>query len=144
MEMMEMEENQSPQDAPRLFISPDQERSLLDLIKSELARSDAAWFASAFYSPGITNLLIYRLSILMFHIKPLRVRLEDVGPPCNHFIKSINEKYNMKKQISNVTIEELKRYSWPGNVRELKNVVKRMAILSSENNITAEDVRSII
>jgi hypothetical protein len=51
MKMTVMEEKQSHQDAPRLFISPDQERSLLELIKSELARSDAAWFASAFYSP---------------------------------------------------------------------------------------------
>lgn len=46
------------QNTPRLFISPDQEHSLPGLIKSELARSNAAWFVSAFYSPGITNLLI--------------------------------------------------------------------------------------
>jgi len=103
-------------------------RDLIKLMKQNLFRED----------------LYYRLSILMFHIKPLRERLEDIGPLCNHFTKSINDKYSMKKQISNDAIEVLKRYSWPGNVRELKNVVKRMAILSSENNITAKDVRSII
>jgi len=34
----------------------------------------------------------------------------------------------------------LERYSWPGNVRELRNVVERMAILSTGDRITADAI----
>ena len=34
----------------------------------------------------------------------------------------------------------LERYHWPGNVRELRNVVERMAILSTSDRITAESI----
>ena len=41
----------------------------------------------------------------------------------------------------------LHRYTWPGNIRELRNVVERMAILTTGDRITAEaiplEVRSI-
>jgi len=46
------------QDDPALIFSPVQKNRLVSLIKSELARSEKAWIASAFYSPGITNLLV--------------------------------------------------------------------------------------
>jgi len=45
-------------ETPTILFSPSRENRLIDLINSELSRSDAAWIASAFYSPGITNLLI--------------------------------------------------------------------------------------
>ena len=45
-------------DTPALFAMPGHANRMIDLIKSELERSDKAWIASAFYSPGITNLLI--------------------------------------------------------------------------------------
>ena len=34
----------------------------------------------------------------------------------------------------------LHRYTWPGNVRELRNLVERMAILTTGDRITAEAV----
>lgn len=88
--------------------------------------------------------LYYRLSIVPFHIKPLRERPEDIWPLCDHFIKKINDKYNLKKKFSGEALEILKSYKWPGNVRELKNMVERLAILSSENSITAEDVKPVL
>jgi superfamily II DNA or RNA helicase/HKD family nuclease len=77
--MTGIEDMQEFQDVPRLFISPDQERSLLGLIKSELARSDAAWFASAFYSPGVTNLLIADFERFVEKGGTLRILLSTMG-----------------------------------------------------------------
>jgi len=77
--MTGIEDKREFQDAPRLFISPDQERSLLGLIKSELARSDAAWFASAFYSPGVTNLLIADFERFVEKGGTLRILLSTMG-----------------------------------------------------------------
>jgi len=45
-------------DIPAFFMAPDHADRLIYLIRSELERSDRAWIASAFYSPGVTNLLI--------------------------------------------------------------------------------------
>ena len=45
-------------DLPAFLITPGNADRLIYLIRSELERSDRAWIASAFYSPGITNLLI--------------------------------------------------------------------------------------
>ena len=45
-------------DIPALLITPGHATHMIHLIKSELERSDRAWIASAFYSPGITNLLV--------------------------------------------------------------------------------------
>jgi len=77
--MTGIEENREFQDAPRLFVSPDQERSLLGLIKSELGRSDAAWFASAFYSPGVTNLLMADFERFVEKGGTLRILLSTMG-----------------------------------------------------------------
>ncbi|QTA89685.1 DEAD/DEAH box helicase family protein [Desulfonema magnum] len=46
------------QDHPAMIFSPAQKNKMVSLIKSELAQSEKAWIASAFYSPGITNLLV--------------------------------------------------------------------------------------
>jgi superfamily II DNA or RNA helicase/HKD family nuclease len=45
-------------DIPSFLFTPDHADQLVYLIRSELERSDRAWIASAFYSPGVTNLLI--------------------------------------------------------------------------------------
>jgi len=45
-------------DIPSFLFTPGQADRLVCLIRSELERSDRAWIASAFYSPGVTNLLI--------------------------------------------------------------------------------------
>jgi len=45
-------------DIPMFLMAPDHADRLIYLIRSELERSDRAWIASAFYSPGVTNLLI--------------------------------------------------------------------------------------
>ena len=41
-------------------------------------------------------------------------------------------------------IAELRRYAWPGNVRELRNIVERLVLLSSEDSVTAADVRLVL
>ncbi|WP_158675355.1 hypothetical protein [Thiohalobacter thiocyanaticus] len=38
----------------------------------------------------------------------------------------------------------LRNYSWPGNVRELKNLVQRLLILGSGEEITLDEVESAL
>ena len=44
------------------------------------------------------------------------------------------------KTISDETYEILESYSWPGNARELRNIVERMAILTSSDQLTPDSV----
>lgn len=87
--------------------------------------------------------LYYRLSVVPLHVKPLRERLVDILPLCNHFIKAINTKYNKNKEISKPALEILMSHTWPGNVRELKNIVERLTALSNGNLITPDDVKTV-
>ncbi|TGV81305.1 nitrogen regulation protein NR(I), partial [Mesorhizobium sp. M00.F.Ca.ET.149.01.1.1] len=46
------------------------------------------------------------------------------------------------KRISSGGIELMKRYPWPGNVRELENLVRRLAALYSQDEISSEIIES--
>ena len=80
--------------------------------------------------------LYYRLFVVPIHIPPLRQRIEDIAPMANYFIKMFNEQYKMNKVICDDAIKELEAYYWPGNVRELRNVIERMAVSGSGDQIT--------
>ena len=69
--------------------------------------------------------LYYRLSVIPFHIPPLRERMEDLELLIQYFI----QKYNLifGKHIKGYTCEALTKmheYPWPGNVRELENAIE--------------------
>jgi two-component system nitrogen regulation response regulator NtrX len=41
-------------------------------------------------------------------------------------------------------MEFLKQYPWPGNIRELKNIIERVVIMISSEDINAEDIQKNI
>ena len=74
-------------------------------------------------------------------LPPLRDRLDDIHILAEHFAKQIAAQNGWKvRAFSAAAIEELKRYAWPGNVRELRNVIERLLLLATGDEITAEDV----
>ena len=75
--------------------------------------------------------LLYRLQVLELHIPPLRDRLEDVAPLCQHFLqKFAKENGRSKLALSDQALKILHSYCWPGNVRELENVMERAVVLA--------------
>lgn len=72
--------------------------------------------------------LYYRLNVVTISIPPLRDRKEDIIPLVNHFLSSVNQKYQTKKSIYSDTIDSFESYAWPGNVRELENLVENLVI----------------
>jgi len=88
--------------------------------------------------------LYYRLNVVPIRISPLRERPEDIWLLASHFLKGINEKYNMKKSFSPEILAALKAYHWPGNIRELRNVIERLAILSNTDEISPDDFNNLI
>ena len=86
-----------------------------------------------------------RLHVLPIEIPPLRARREDIPMLARHFLElasRANDRRGMT--MTDDAIQVLASYSFPGNVRELKNLIERLVILSPDENIDAEQVRSFL
>ena len=79
--------------------------------------------------------LFYRLNVVNILIPPLRNRHEDLEYLLGFILNKLNEKYGMRKRLSQPTIEKLLQYDWPGNVRELENMLERLVVLTDEQLI---------
>ena len=85
--------------------------------------------------------LYHRLCVIPVSVPPLDDRLEDIPLLVDAFLTQIEEEgCSAHKSFAPAAIEALQHLHWPGNIRQLRNVVERLYILSSENEITAEDV----
>ncbi|EKE77660.1 nitrogen regulation protein NR(I) [Oceanibaculum indicum] len=99
-------------------------RDLRQLIRQGLFRED----------------LFYRLNVVPIRLPPLRERKEDVPALVRHFLAEAHSEGLPRKSIEPAALDRLKAYSWPGNVRELENLVRRLAVLYSQDEITADVV----
>jgi len=77
--------------------------------------------------------LYYRLNVIELKVPPLAERREDVLPLARHFLAQ-------GKQLGGGAQRALLAHAWPGNVRELLNTIRRAALLSSESEITPDDL----
>ncbi len=80
--------------------------------------------------------LMYRLKVVELRIPPLRERLEDIPLLVQAFISQFDREHG--KDIQGVSPEVLRllaAYPWPGNVRELRNLVERMVIFCTEEEL---------
>jgi two-component system nitrogen regulation response regulator NtrX len=85
--------------------------------------------------------LYYRLCVVPIRVPALRERLQDIAPLAEYFLEEFCTRNNFHpKQIDEETYELLEIYSWPGNARELRNIIERMAILTSSNRLTPDSV----
>lgn len=82
--------------------------------------------------------LYYRLHVIPIFIPPLKERKEDIFPLVDHFVKLVNKKYKMTKQINEEVKAFMYQYEWPGNIRELSNLIERLLVVTKENEITID------
>jgi two-component system nitrogen regulation response regulator NtrX len=85
--------------------------------------------------------LFYRLSVVPIRIPALRERRDDIDDLVSYFLADFCSRNNVRpKTMDGDVVPVLRGYDWPGNVRELRNVVERMAILTTGDRITADAV----
>ena len=82
--------------------------------------------------------LFYRLNVVPLRLPALRERSEDIPDLVRHFFKLGLKEGLQAKHISTSGLELMKSYAWPGNVRELENLVRRLAALYPQDEITDE------
>jgi len=86
-----------------------------------------------------------RLNVVPLAIPPLRQRREDI-PELAKFFLQLAAHANDRRDIAidGAAIELLAAYSFPGNVRELRNIIERLVILTPDDVIGEEDVRTCL
>ncbi|MDY0000041.1 MAG: sigma-54 dependent transcriptional regulator [Polyangia bacterium] len=89
--------------------------------------------------------LYYRLAVVPITLPELMERREDIPELSRHFLRRICQQNGYKEmELSEEAIGILMSQRWPGNVRELRNLIERLAILSSGPKITGEDVQAVL
>lgn len=85
--------------------------------------------------------LYYQLNILPIHIPPLCEHTEDIPELLEFYVDYFAEREGLAYRHFTVAAQnQLRSYSWPGNVRELKNMVQRLLILGTEENIDTKEL----
>ncbi|ULB09490.1 nif-specific transcriptional activator NifA [Cereibacter azotoformans] len=84
--------------------------------------------------------LYFRICVVPIVLPPLRERKEDIGPLAQGLLERFNKRNGMKKRLHPSAISALAECNFPGNVRELENCIARVAALSPESVIHADDL----
>ena len=89
--------------------------------------------------------LFFRLNVVTINMPPLRDRPDDIELLANHFLKDFSVKARRKAPVLSAdAIKRLRQHSWPGNVRELRNLMERIAYLSQDDRVDADDLAFIM
>jgi len=85
--------------------------------------------------------LYYRLSVVPIRVPALRERPHDIRLLAEYFLEDFCARNNFKpKRLDEAVFSLLESYGWPGNARELRNVIERMAILTSGERLTRDSI----
>jgi two-component system NtrC family response regulator len=85
--------------------------------------------------------LYYRLAEIVVNIPPLRTRQGDAVLLAHAFLRRFaQEQRRGALSFSEDAVRAVEGHDWPGNVRELLNVVKRAAIMTDGQRVTADDM----
>ncbi|MGD9944166.1 MAG: sigma-54 interaction domain-containing protein [Burkholderiaceae bacterium] len=89
--------------------------------------------------------LYYRLNVLPIRLPPLRERIEDLEPLCEHLLEQIALENDMlPKELDRDALDALMRLRWPGNVRELRNVLERACSLWDGMRLSLDALREVV
>lgn len=89
--------------------------------------------------------LFFRLTVVTVEIPPLRDRRDDVLILAEHFLEQFcRDARRAKLKLSAEAKKRLAAHEWPGNVRELRNLMERLAFLSPNPTIEADDLAFIL
>ncbi|NNF37707.1 MAG: sigma-54-dependent Fis family transcriptional regulator, partial [Gemmatimonadetes bacterium] len=89
--------------------------------------------------------LFYRLNVVPVQVPPLRERRDDIPMLVRHFSERMAHKDRIRpRPFTGDAVRRLQSLEWPGNVRELRNTVERLLILASGDEVTVDDIQSLV
>jgi len=85
--------------------------------------------------------LFYRLHVIRIEVPPLRERRGDIPLLIDSMIDELAVLHGLPRPpITEEAVRRLAAARWPGNVRELRNLVERMLLLASGDEIVVDDL----
>ncbi len=85
--------------------------------------------------------LYYRLNVIPIVVPALRARADDIPVLLKYYFDFYSREFKRtNKRLAPDAMVLLQRYRWPGNVRELKNLVERLSIMISDDEIGVKDL----
>ena len=89
--------------------------------------------------------LVAHLSVLNLRVPPLRDYSEDVPELLAYYVDKLVDAEGLTfRRFSVAAQNRLRNYPWPDNVRELKNLVRRMLLAGTDDDISLEEVEEEI
>lgn len=89
--------------------------------------------------------LFHRVYVFPLVLPPLRERREDIRAIIEHLARQVCAQNNWKAiPFTPGAVEALEEHAWPGNVRELRNVVERLMLLATDNQVDTDTVRTAL
>ena len=86
--------------------------------------------------------LFYFLNVVPLKVPALRERTEDIPELVTFYTNWMVENENLRYcRFSIAALNLMRNYSWPGNTRELRNVIQRLLILSTRDEIGLEETQ---
>jgi transcriptional regulator with GAF, ATPase, and Fis domain len=85
--------------------------------------------------------LYYRVGVMTLELPPLRTYKDNLEILAHVFLQQATKKYERPvKAITREAMAVLYAYDFPGNVRELKNALEHAVIMTSTQEVRAEDL----
>jgi DNA-binding NtrC family response regulator len=89
--------------------------------------------------------LYYHLNVVPLHVPALREHPEDVPELLDFYVSLLAGQDKLPyRHFATAAQNYLRQYPWPGNVRELKNLVQRLLILGTAEEITQDEVEGAL
>ena len=87
--------------------------------------------------------LYYRLKVVTIQLPPLRERKEDIPELVDFFRAKYSREFGKRiRGLDQPALKALNAYGWPGNIRQLESVIERAVILSDQETISLNDIKS--
>lgn len=89
--------------------------------------------------------LYYQLAVVPLTVPPLREHAEDVPDLLHQAVDRLVAQEGLPYRRFTVAAQNrLRHYEWPGNMRELQNLVQRLLILGTGNDIDVDEVEAAL
>ena len=89
--------------------------------------------------------LFYLINVVPLHVPALREHREDIPDLLNYYTNIMIDHDKLPyRHFSLAAQNRLRNYTWFGNIRELTNLIQRLLITATGNEINLEEVESAI
>jgi len=114
-------------------------------LKARVLATVNANYEKAMEDGTLRRELVSSLNTLTLKVPPLREYAEDVPELLAYYVDKLVDSDGLRfRRFSVAAQNRLRNYPWPDNVRELKNLVRRLLMSDSGEEITLEEVEAEI